>query len=131
MPTDRLPRKGRYAIFPCPDRSCRPTGLPDHTAGPVHPTHRFPRFPGSRHCLVCACEDEFGKVVGLPGVVSEGCGDVGVAVASEESDGEVPEAGHHVGAVAGVRGVEVFSEHDITDPMDPVLDVPMMPDPVE
>lgn len=63
--------------------------------------------------------------------MSEGCGDVDVAVAAEEADGEVPEAGHHGGSVAGGGGVEVFSEGDVADPVEPVLDVPVMADPVE
>ncbi|GAA4964704.1 hypothetical protein GCM10023238_35390 [Streptomyces heliomycini] len=60
----------------------------------------------------------------VSGGAAEGGGDVGVTVLAVDADGEVAQAGHDVGQVAGadVRGVLV--EGAVADVVELVLDAP-------
>jgi hypothetical protein len=48
---------------------------------------------------------------------------------AEQADDEVAEDGQDVGSVPGFGLVEVFTEGDVADPVEPVLDVPVVADP--
>jgi hypothetical protein len=61
---------------------------------------------------------------------SGGAGDVGFAVAAVVSDGGVAQDGGDGRAVAGSGLMSVFTEGDIANPVEPVLDVPLSPDSV-
>src|SRR6266542_1452982 len=64
-------------------------------------------------------------VVGASG----GAGDVGLTVAAVVADRRVTERGEHGGAVAGLGLVSVFTQRDVPDVVDAVLDVPLRPRP--
>jgi len=78
---------------------------------------------------VLAAQDQCDGVGGGSGVVSEGRGDVGGAAESDEVDGEVADAGHDLGSVAGSGLGVVFAVGDITDPMQACLDGPVPAEP--
>ena len=48
---------------------------------------------------------------------------------SDEADGEVAQGGHDLGSVAGAQLVAVLVEDDVAHPVEPVLYLPMSPDP--
>jgi hypothetical protein len=65
----------------------------------------------------------------VAGVMSELGGDVGVAVEAEQPDRCVAQGGHDVWPTAGsVLGV-VFGEGDVADPVQAVLDGPVLAKP--
>ncbi|WP_190815684.1 transposase [Saccharopolyspora pogona] len=77
--------------------------------------------PGSRQSRVSACQEQFYGPVEIAGVMSAGGGDVGVAGESEQADGGVAEAGHHLGCVAGADLAAVFVVGYVADPVQPVV----------
>jgi hypothetical protein len=52
---------------------------------------------------------------GVAGVAAQGCGDVAVAVGAQDADGEVAQAGHGAGGVAGADLGGVLSEGGVAD----------------
>src|SRR6266542_2621353 len=69
------------------------------------------------------------EVVWAVVVASGGAGDVGLTVAAVVADRRVTERGEHGGAVAGLGVVSVFTQRDVPDVVDAVLDVPLRPRP--
>jgi len=65
------------------------------------------------------------RPAGLAGVVAQGGGDAGVAGQPQDGDGQVAQAGHDAGAVAGADLGAVLVVGDVTDPVQPVLDSPV------
>jgi hypothetical protein len=65
----------------------------------------------------------------VAGGAAEGGGDVGVAGLAVEADGEVAEAGHGAGQVAGADLGVVLAVGAVTDVMEEVLDTPVTSDP--
>ena len=57
------------------------------------------------------------------------CPGDGVSGEAQDADGEVAQAGHDMGSVAGAYLGEVFSEGDVADPVQLVLDLPVPADP--
>ncbi len=62
-------------------------------------------------------------------MVSEGRGDIGGAAESDEVDGEVADAGHDLGSVAGSGLGVVFAVGDVADPVQACLDGPVPAEP--
>lgn len=67
--------------------------------------------------------------MGVAGVVAVGLGDVRVACQAKEPDGEASQAGHDPGRGPGSDQGFVFAVGDIADPVELVLDVPVLPHP--
>ncbi|MGC2997975.1 hypothetical protein ACPF8X_06155 [Streptomyces sp. G35A] len=65
----------------------------------------------------------------VSGGVAEGGGDVGVAVLAVDADGEVAQAGHDAGQVAGADFRGVLVEGAVADVVELVLDAPAAADP--
>ena len=61
--------------------------------------------------------------------MSGGGGDVGPSGEAEQADGGVPQGGHDRWCVAGTDLGAVFIESDISDPVQPVFDTPVLLDP--
>ena len=55
-------------------------------------------------------------------MLAKACGDVADACPTEETDGGIPEEGHHRGALPGMQGALVLPERDILDAMQAGLD---------
>ena len=62
-------------------------------------------------------------------MVPEGLGDVGDAGQAEQADGQVPQGGHDLWAVAGAGLAEVFAECHVANPVQAVLDAPVSAEP--
>lgn len=60
--------------------------------------------------------------------VSVGGADVGGAGSSVDADGEVAQAGHDDGSLAGADLEQVLTEGHIPDPVESVLDAPVGPE---
>lgn len=66
---------------------------------------------------------------GVSAVMSEGFGDVVGTGPLQESDGQVPQCCHHLGAVVGAGLGVVFPESDVPDPVQTVFDGPVTSEP--
>src|SRR5665811_505640 len=105
-------------------RRCRPR--PGSTSPRINPNKLNTRVPLD---LTDTGQQQCEGAVGVSGVVPEGLGDVGGPGQAEQADGQVPQGGHHLWAVAGANLAEVFTEGHVADPVQPILYAPMAAEP--
>ena len=77
---------------------------------------------GPRQSHSLAIHDRLQRPAWLAGMVAQGGGDAGFPGQAEGCDGEVAQAGHDAGGVAGADLGAVLAVGDVADPVQPVLD---------